>query len=269
MLIATHNGQFHADDVIAVALLRSHILPDMQVVRTRDMALVAKADFVVDVGGVFDPASRRFDHHQASYHGHRSSAGMICDWLESEGRMPHRCAEYLRKHLIDHVDAMDLGLGQFHEGVPTFSDMIHYLNPAQDSEQDAAFERAVNMTIPFLEGMIEAWKAIEKDRDEVLDAMEADEVVIRFSSPDLNWKETYFENGGAMHPSKYIISEKNGQWRVLAIPPRMGTFETKQRLPAHWHEHTRDIPGLIFCHKTGFLAIFDSEQAMWSALETL
>lgn len=32
--------------------------------RTRDQKLLDECDIVVDVGGVFDPERRRFDHHQ-------------------------------------------------------------------------------------------------------------------------------------------------------------------------------------------------------------
>ncbi len=36
------------------------------VFRTRDPALLAVCDIVVDVGGVYDPATHRYDHHQRS-----------------------------------------------------------------------------------------------------------------------------------------------------------------------------------------------------------
>jgi uncharacterized UPF0160 family protein len=33
-------------------------------VRTRDAAKLEECDIVVDVGGVYDPAKHRYDHHQ-------------------------------------------------------------------------------------------------------------------------------------------------------------------------------------------------------------
>lgn len=33
-------------------------------IRTRDPAVLDTCDVVVDVGGVYDPAKNRFDHHQ-------------------------------------------------------------------------------------------------------------------------------------------------------------------------------------------------------------
>jgi len=66
--IGTHNGTFHADEVLACALLK--ILPSFansEIVRTRDPKTLDTCDIVVDVGGVFDPATKRFDHHQKSF----------------------------------------------------------------------------------------------------------------------------------------------------------------------------------------------------------
>ncbi|KAK3067089.1 hypothetical protein LTR53_016244 [Teratosphaeriaceae sp. CCFEE 6253] len=86
-LIGTHSGHFHADEALAVFLLR--LLPDYRhatLVRTRDPDTLATCTIVVDVGGVHDDALRRYDHHQrdfaATFPAHAtklSSAGLV--WL--------------------------------------------------------------------------------------------------------------------------------------------------------------------------------------------
>lgn len=66
--IGTHNGHFHADEALAVHMLRS--LPtyaSASLVRTRDPAVLAKCHTVVDVGGQYDPSTNRYDHHQRSF----------------------------------------------------------------------------------------------------------------------------------------------------------------------------------------------------------
>jgi uncharacterized UPF0160 family protein len=66
--IGTHNGHFHADEALAVHMLRR--LPtytDAALVRTRDPALLDTCHTVVDVGGVYDPAAHRYDHHQRTF----------------------------------------------------------------------------------------------------------------------------------------------------------------------------------------------------------
>ena len=89
MLIVTHSGKFHADDAWAVAVLNV-LYPDAAIVRTRDQAIIDTADFAVDVGGVYDPAAGRFDHHQKGFEVARqtgvpyASAGLV--WREYGAR---------------------------------------------------------------------------------------------------------------------------------------------------------------------------------------
>ena len=67
-LIGTHNGHFHADEALAVHMLR--LLPayrDAGLVRTRDPAVLGTCHTVVDVGGEYDAARNRFDHHQRGF----------------------------------------------------------------------------------------------------------------------------------------------------------------------------------------------------------
>src|SRR5262245_60573678 len=63
--IVAHNADFHTDEVFAVAIL-TLVLGDVkyEVVRTRDMEIIKTGDYVVDVGGIHDEATNRFDHHQ-------------------------------------------------------------------------------------------------------------------------------------------------------------------------------------------------------------
>lgn len=67
-LIGTHNGHFHADEALAVHMLR--MLPtysDSRLVRTRDPAVLATCHTVVDVGGEYDAERNRYDHHQRGF----------------------------------------------------------------------------------------------------------------------------------------------------------------------------------------------------------
>jgi len=66
--IGTHNGHFHADEALAVYMLR--LLPTYQsasLVRTRDPALLANCHTVVDVGGEYDASRNLYDHHQRTF----------------------------------------------------------------------------------------------------------------------------------------------------------------------------------------------------------
>lgn len=67
-VLGTHNGHFHADEALAVYLLR--LLPTYSsspLVRTRDPAQLEQCHTVVDVGGEYDHSRNRYDHHQRTF----------------------------------------------------------------------------------------------------------------------------------------------------------------------------------------------------------
>lgn len=67
-VIGTHNGHFHADEALAVYLLR--LLPqyaNSSLIRTRDAEVLKTCDIVCDVGGVHDHDAKRYDHHQREF----------------------------------------------------------------------------------------------------------------------------------------------------------------------------------------------------------
>ena len=90
-VIGTHNGHFHADEALAVHLLR--LLPTYRnstLIRTRDLEVLKTCDVVVDVGAVHDHDILRYDHHQREFaatfpgsHTKLSSAGLV--WMH-QGR---------------------------------------------------------------------------------------------------------------------------------------------------------------------------------------
>lgn len=65
----TQNKPVHCDEALACAMLKLlSEWKDAVVVRTRDEAELAKCEIVVDVGGIYDPKTLRFDHHQKTFH---------------------------------------------------------------------------------------------------------------------------------------------------------------------------------------------------------
>lgn len=64
MLIATHDGSFHADETLACAII-SYIYERSEVIRSRDPVLLETADIIIDVSGRND--ERHFDHHSNEF----------------------------------------------------------------------------------------------------------------------------------------------------------------------------------------------------------
>jgi len=271
LLLGTHSGSFHADDVLAAALIRVFLDREAEVVRSRDPAVLAKADIVFDVGHVFDPESRRFDHHQREYEGSRSSAGMVLDHLESEGHVSEQLAGRYREELVDYVDAVDVGARQPEHGVPCFSMIVGVLNERAGDDFDRWYERAVGLAIDVVEGIRAGVERATADAAAVQSAMqEAEEAGRRTLLLDryLKWKPAYFAAGGADHPTDLVIFPGRGDWRLVTIPVAEGSREDKVKLPAHWGglegealAEASGIPGARFCHRNRFIAAFESREA--------
>lgn len=280
---ATHSGPFHADDVLAMALIRSFLDADATVERTRDPERLAQADLVFDVGAVFDPATHRFDHHQAAYEGPLSSAGMVLSWLQDAGHLPTELARHLDDGLVTYVDDVDNGRRAPVAGVPCFASMVDAFNQPASSEEDylQAFERAVGMAQGMVEGMAAEHAAVQHALQVVEQAMsEADRDGRRtlFFEAYVRWKPAYFALGGASHDSAFVLfpASDGASWRVVAIPPEEGSFAQKVSLPAPWAgltdgelEAVTGIPGSIFCHKNRFIAVFATREGALMALQQM
>lgn len=66
--IGTHSGAFQADEALGVWMLRQ--LPaykDATLIRSRDNEVLKTLTIVIDVGGVYDHSSLRYDHHQRGF----------------------------------------------------------------------------------------------------------------------------------------------------------------------------------------------------------
>ncbi|KAL5501627.1 hypothetical protein ACEPAH_8887 [Sanghuangporus vaninii] len=176
--IGTHNGTFHCDEALACFLLRwTSAYQDSAVVRTRDPKILDTCDIVVDVGGVYDHDSQRYDHHQRGFdalfgHGFAtklSSAGLIYKYygkeiIASRLHLPVDSPEVnllwlkLYKEFIEAIDAIDNGIPQYPQNAPAgyknrtdLSSRVGWLNPPWNepkttAEVDALFARASAMT---------------------------------------------------------------------------------------------------------------------------
>uniref|UniRef100_A0A1A8I2S7 Chromosome 12 open reading frame 10 n=1 Tax=Nothobranchius kuhntae TaxID=321403 RepID=A0A1A8I2S7_NOTKU len=176
--IGTHNGTFHCDEVLACFFLQQ--LPeyaDADIVRTRDSALLAECDIVVDVGGEFDPKRHRYDHHQRTFsetfHSlcpekqwvtKLSSAGLVylhfgrrllaqLTQLKEDDRQLEALYDKLYENFVEEVDAVDNGVSQY-EGEAryavstTLSARVAHLNPRWNSESqdtEEGFRKALKM----------------------------------------------------------------------------------------------------------------------------
>lgn len=146
MIISTHNGIFHSDEIIAVALF-SATAEVTSIIRSRDMKVLAKADILVDVGGKYD-GKKFFDHHQLregdDLYG-LSSAGMVAQSGE-QNMTPFFTEE--ENSLMVAVDARDTRVNWDKNG--NFEPLFNAVNDCNNidigsSDQDTMFLALVQL----------------------------------------------------------------------------------------------------------------------------
>jgi uncharacterized UPF0160 family protein len=279
MRVATHPGNFHADDVFAVAALRLAAAAAgddaVEVVRTRDEALQADADVRVDVGGRSDPLTGDFDHHQKGGAGERAngiryaSFGLVWRHVGPRVAGSDEAAAAIDQHLVQGVDANDTGqtiTESLIEGVRpmSVSGIVAALNPSWDEEltpeqEETRFEEAVALASGILERQVAGAAAFQRARQLVVDAIgRAEDPRVIELDRNMPWRETVV--AGAPD-ALFVVYPKSDGWGLQAVPKAAGSFENRRSLPADWAGLSGDalaaatgVDDAIFAHAAGFYA---------------
>ena len=282
MIVATHPGNFHADDVFAVAALQLVHGP-LEVVRTRAAERQAAADLRVDVGGRSDPACGDFDHHQKGGAGERengiayASFGLV--WRahgEALAGSPEAAAA-IDERLVCGVDANDVGQTLVEPLVGdirpmSVSGVIGALNPSWDEalspeEEDARFAQAVELARGMLEREIAGAAAFGRARDLVAAAIRRaeDPRVIELDS-NMPWREAVVTSAPE---ALFVVYPKADGWGSQAVPRELGSFENRRSFPADWRGRSGSelaaatgVEDAIFCHAAGFYASAGSREGI-------
>lgn len=269
----THDGTFHADEVCACALLVVFDLIDTKaVIRTRDLTLLEKCQYVCDVGGVYDPKSLRFDHHQQQYTGEKSSAGLVLSYLRDTGVINKSLYQLLQDALIMGVDAHDIGRYTPERGVCTFSQVISNFAPfdyeASEKEWNESFYAALHFTIGHLKRLLERHYNQIAAREEVKRVMQNSSDLLVFEK-SLPWLENFFSLGGKEHKARFVIMPSSGNWKLRGIPPSLSErMQVRLPLPHSWGglmdgelEKASGLQGAVFCHKGLFISVWKTKEA--------
>lgn len=275
----THNGTFHADEVTACALLLLFDLIDREkIFRTREIPVLNRCEYVCDVGGVYDPSQKLFDHHQLEYQGKLSSAGMVLEYLRNQGFLKQIEYDLFNYALVMGVDAHDNGKELQTVGVCSFSHIISNFTPidheADSSMQDTAFLEALQFAYGHLKRMLERLHYIQSCRQIVADSMVTYKDCLIFDK-SIPWLESFFDLDGANHPALFVIMPSNKQWKLRGIPPSIDEkMKVRMPLPEKWAgllnlelKRVTGIPGAVFCHKGRFISVWETREDALKALE--
>ncbi|MGV3656285.1 MAG: MYG1 family protein [Noviherbaspirillum sp.] len=293
MIIATHSGKFHADDVWAVAAL-DIVFPGCELLRTRDPALIEAADFAVDVGGIWDPRAGRFDHHQKGFSATRqsgvpyASAGLV--WKEYGARCvaalaarhagqelqaetARQIAYAIDTDIVQYLDLSDVGAARNAPGSYGLSAIISGFNPNWLDEQrlgygEAAeayrmqqFRRAMAILADVMTNAVAyrvgALLAVDQVRKS---AVLEDGKVLFLENGALPWSSVVRNE---MPRILFVVSRNLAEQRYMlnTVPANPETFASRADLPAAWAGLRGDALAAVtgvadagFCHNNLFIA---------------
>lgn len=293
LIIVTHGENFHADDVLAYAVLKE-VFPDAQLIRTRDLEIIEDADIVFDVGMEYDPVRHRYDHHQRVGTPMRqnnddtetpySSAGLIWrffgrNYLRAIGVKNRKLENILWSRTDDVVfsvvDAMDNGLQKGRP--PGIIDVISSYNLSWDEDNsDEAlmmqFSDAARVAGDYLVNIIKKFYGAERARAVVLDTLmkspQDDILILPESMP--------FKSVLQDTPVKFVVMPdmKTGNYQIQSVPQDT-IYENKALLPVRWRglagyelQSSSMLPDAVFVHRNGFFGVAGSiDTAMIMARE--
>lgn len=282
MLIATHSGSFHADEVFAIAAMKLLKEP-VEVIRTRDREVLAEADVRIDVGFNHDPSSGDFDHHQRDFNMTRengigyASFGLI--WREYGARIcgDAEVADAVEQTLVQPVDANDTGQQiskSLIEGIRPMNvnAVIGGFNSRwdedlNDEQERARFDAALELAGGILEREIASatsgLKAVRVVREAIGGA--EDPRIIELSE-NVPWKQVVVTEAPE---ALFVIYPKRQGFGLETVPRELGTFENRKDLPAAWagleQEELAELTGVadaLFCHAKRFLVVASSREGI-------
>lgn len=279
--VGIHDGTFHADEVTACALLVVFDLVDQdKIIRTRDPERLLECEYVCDVGGFYSIESKLFDHHQASYQGDLSSAGMILDYLKEKKILSLEEFHFFNHALILGVDAHDNGRAPQYAGFCTFSHVIANFNPifyeTDDQKLDLAFHEALQFTIGHIRRLHERYLYNRECRKTVKKAMDTHKTCLFFDQA-ISWLESFFALNGKEHPALFVIMPAKEHWKLRGIPPDYERrMQVRMPLPESWAgllgedlKKASGIQGAIFCHKGRFTSVWETKEDAIQALKSI
>jgi uncharacterized UPF0160 family protein len=276
MLIATHDGSFHADEVFAIAAL-GLLREPVEVVRTRDPDGLARADLRIDVGFRDDASTGDFDHHQRDFDAVRpngvryASFGLV--WREVGTRVcdgDQEVAAAVDETLVQTVDANDTGQQLTQSLVDgarpmTVNGIVGGFNARWDEaltpeEERERFDAAVAMARGILAREVASAASGRRSQRIVREAITAatDPRVVELPV-NVPWKQVLVPEAP---DALFLIYPKRQGFGLEAVPRELGSFENRRDLPATWGGlegadlvAVTGVEDALFCHAKRFLAV--------------
>lgn len=285
--IVTHSGEFHADDVFAVATLLLHLDKDVdgvQIIRSREEGDIEKGDYVVDVGFVYDPGKKLFDHHQRGGAGTRqngidyASFGLVWKEYGEEIAGDREIAEVIEKKVVIPIDASDTGTGNINcEVAPgiwfyTVQTLVQSYLPLWGSNQEkflVAFKKVVPIAKEVIENEVKHARQEESARKKIVKAYkESDNKEILVFEDAYGWSRIFISLvlNEFPEPVYFIRQHYDGNWQLVCVQEPY--YKNRKSLPESWRgltgEELQEVTGVedaVFCHNSGFMCVAESKDS--------
>ncbi len=279
-----HDGHFHADDAVCIALLfMAYGRENVHVLRSRDPEVLAGCDYVLDVGERDLVTKDRvcLDHHQKDSmvrpSGVKASAlGKLMDLMFSD---EEETLEEMRRSFLSALEAEDNGQDLYPGGhIFSFVDVMNLTWREDHREGDRCFLAAAQTARMVLERAVAACRDAVEGRERVRRALKAHSgaqtLVLDARYP---WHAPVIARNAACPEEKtlfVIYPDGRGRWNLQTVPRQEGSFQAEKDLPADW-AGLRDgalsercgVKDAVFCHTARFLAVFESLEGALAAAE--
>ena len=282
--VATHNGPFHADELVALAIMQAVkglVFP----IRTRDQEILelvlSRGGYIFDVGGEYDPKRGKFDHHFKGAPVRSDGTPYASAGMAAKKFLGTRKCDPLRE-FVRNVDATDNGIKV--EGW-NFSLLVHKCNPICEYATPELFDERFGMLLslisngivkPLLEGSQTLEKVLANFEYCIAPYIEQHDLEVEASSSRVR---AAFEQGGPVlelpryeaamfdvmpeAPLEYlfvVFPNPTGEWMVQQIPEAKGSFAGRKQLPEAWAgkrgaelDAVTGIEGCVFAHPGRFI----------------
>lgn len=268
--IGTHDGKFHADEVMATAILNE--IFTTEVTRTRDKEVLNGLDIIYDVNG------GELDHHGIDkvlredgipY----SSCGLV--WNKFGKHVIHFKDEtlnqeeiddifnFIDRSLIEGIDALDNGIWIDKSEIPlmNISSILSAFNPLwyEENVEDENFNKAVEFATSILNNKINFKISVLKAKEKVIKAYEIREI------PEVVILDTYCPYIEALKKVDedekilFVIFKTKTNYLIQTVRGKDG--KDRKKLPKAWmgkrDEELVKVTGVsdsVFCHTGRFIA---------------
>lgn len=274
LLIGTHDGTFHCDEVLGCFLLKT-LFPQASITRTRNPETLKLCDIVLDVGGEYDPQIHRYDHHQKSFDHSMSTLSGELDGtvrLSSAGLVYHHFGKQVLQRILDSTDedlikyvykriynSIVQEIDGIDNGIPAHPDQPLYTIHTDLSsrvkrlqkpwffegewDEQLHFEKAVDSVgAEFTEAVLRSRDHNYRARDIVVKSLQ-NRYTVHESGQIFElitfcpWMEHFFELEKELQITpevKYVIFKDKDSYRIRGVPLTKESFLGRKFMPESW-----------------------------------